>query len=191
MGVKRGNKVFRLAMKILQNTRTYLAGPMQYQNGRHWREEITPKLWNMGITVFDPYHKPFLNGYEENEQTQEELLSLLKEEKFDEVEEKMRLIRNFDLRCVDLVDFLIFYINPKTPTFGTMEELSTAVKQLKPTFIFVEGGKINTPLWICGMVPMKYIYNDISEILSMLQKIDSGEKKIDNKRWKLLKPEYR
>ena len=61
----------------------------------------------------------------------------------------------------------------------------------KPNFVSVEGGKNKTPLWLLGMMPHNYFYNDIDEVLDMIRKIDSGEKKIDSDRWRLLRKELR
>ena len=55
----------------------------------------------------------------------------------------------------------------------------------------MEGGKAKTPLWMLGMLPHKYIYNSVDEILDMLYAIDSGSKPIDSDRWRLLRKEYR
>ena len=40
-------------------------------------------------------------------------------------------------------------------------------------------------------MPHNYFYNDIDEVLDMIRKIDSGEKKIDSDRWRLLRKELR
>jgi hypothetical protein len=61
----------------------------------------------------------------------------------------------------------------------------------KPIFLSVEGGKKKCPLWILGMIPHKYIYNSVEEIVDMIRKIDGEKVKVDSDRWRLLKPEYR
>ena len=61
----------------------------------------------------------------------------------------------------------------------------------KPIFISMEGGKSKTPLWMLGMLPHKYIYNSVDEIVDMLFAIDNGSKEIDSDRWRLLRDEYR
>ena len=61
----------------------------------------------------------------------------------------------------------------------------------KPVFVSMEGGKSNTPLWMLGMFPHKYIYSSIDEITDMLYAIDSGEKEIDSDRWRLLQKRFR
>ena len=48
---------------ILAKTKTYLIGPMQYAEGRTWREDISEFLNSIDVTIFDPYKKPFINTY--------------------------------------------------------------------------------------------------------------------------------
>lgn len=176
---------------LLYKTKTYLAGPMQYENGEGWRNKLQPSLEKMGIIVFNPYHKPFLKDIEENDDVKKHLDELMESGSYDEVQKRMKEIRAYDLNLVDRSDFIIAYINPKTPTFGTMEELVTAVKMKRPTFIAIAGSKKKTPLWLLGMFPHKYIYDSMDDILDMVIKIDSGEKEIDSDRWRLLKKEFR
>jgi nucleoside 2-deoxyribosyltransferase len=178
-------------MGILHRTKTYLAGPMQYKNGEGWRNKIQPLLEKMGIIVFNPYHKPFVKDIEENDNVKKHLDELLKNNRYDEVQKRMKEIRSYDLNLVDRSDFVIAYIDPSTPTFGTIEELVTSVRMKRPTFVSIEGTKKKCPLWLLGMFPHKYIYDSVDDILEMLIKIDEGKKKIDSDRWRLLKPEFR
>ena len=55
----------------------------------------------------------------------------------------------------------------------------------------MEGGKHKTPLWMMGMLPHNYIYDSIEEVVDMVKQIDSGAKKIDSDRWRLLKKDIR
>jgi len=178
-------------MNILRKTKTYLIGPMEYADGRGWRETMTPFLKNKGITVFDPYKKPFINAPEEDESTHSRLGALMKKGEYSQVADHFKKVRAFDLSMVDRSDFIIAHIDPNVPTFGTIEELVVAVKMKRPTFIVVEGGKQNTPLWIMGMIPHKYIYNSFEEVQDMLTEIDNGKKSIDSDRWRLFKNELR
>ena len=41
-------------MNLLENTRTYLVGHMQYANGRDWREYVEKKLDSLNIKIFNP-----------------------------------------------------------------------------------------------------------------------------------------
>ena len=185
---------------ILTKTKTYLIGPMQYAEGRTWREDISEFLNSIDVTIFDPYKKPFINAPDETEATHNELCLLMEAGKrkaeldfsgFDMVADHMKKVRSFDLSMVDRADFIICYLDPDVPTFGTMEELSWACRCKKPTFIVIEGGKKKTPFWVMGMFPHKYIYNSFEEVEQVISDIDSGETKISSNRWRLFEPELR
>ena len=164
---------------------------MQYENGEEWRKKVQKCLEKIGVVVFSPYEKPFLKDIDESETTRQFLLELMNKGKYGDVEKRMHEVRSYDLNLVDRADFIIAYINPKVPTFGSVEELVTAVRMKKPTFIAIEGKKSQCPLWILGMFPHKYIYDDIDGVLDMILKINSGEKEIDSDRWRLLKKKFR
>jgi nucleoside 2-deoxyribosyltransferase len=176
---------------LLSGTKTYLIGPMQYAEGRSWREDISDFLREIKVTVFDPYKKPFINAPEEDEETNRFLQKEMEYELYDEVSEHMKKVRAFDLSMVDKADFIICYLDPKVPTFGTMEELSWAVRMKKPIFMVVASGKHNTPHWVMGMLPHKYIYNSFVEVKEVLADIHEDKKELDSDRWRLLKPELR
>lgn len=179
-------------MGLLNKAKVYLVGGMQYvTDGRDWREKITPQLKEMGIVVFDPYIKPFIDNVSEDEKARATLKEQVERGEYDVVAARMKRVRNFDLRLCDLSDFIVAHINPSIASWGTAEELTTNVRAKKPIFLSVEGGKSACPLWIFGMIPHKYIYNNVEDIIPTIKKIDSGEKKIDSDRWKLLKEEYR
>ena len=110
---------------------------------------------------------------------------------YGDVAKRMHVIRNYDLNLVDRSDFIIAHLLPDVASWGSAEELVTAVRMKKPIFISMEGGKSKTPLWILGMLPHNYIYDSIDEVLDMVKKIDSGEKNIDSDRWRLLRKELR
>ena len=177
--------------RILEKTKTYLIGAMEYADGRGWRDDMTEFLDSRGVVVFNPYKKSFINAPEENEKTIVDLTGMMENNDYEIVEKRMKEVRAFDLSMVDRSDFIICYINPKVPTFGTMEELSWAARLKRPVFIVVDGGKSKTPLWVMGMFPHKYIYNSFDEVREMLRSIDDGEKVIDSDRWRLFRPELR
>ena len=103
----------------------------------------------------------------------------------------MKTIRSYDLNLVDRSDFIIAHLVPEVASWGSAEEIVTAVRMKKPIFISMEGGKSKTPLWMFGMFPHKYIYNSINEVLEMIFKIDSGAIEIDSDRWRLLQEKFR
>lgn len=175
----------------LWRTKTYLVGHMQYSDGSSWRAKLTPELEKMGVTVFNPYSKPFIKDVQEADASKEELLAAQARGDFAWLQKKMREIRSFDLNLVDRSDYIIAHIEPKIASWGSSEEIVTAVRMKKPIFLSVDGGKAHTPLWIFGMLPHEYIYNSVDDILSVLQRIDRGEKELDSNRWRLLRKEYR
>lgn len=178
-------------MNVLNKTRTYLVGHMQYAEGRGWRDYITSSLEEMGVVVFDPYKKPFLKDVNEDEIAREKLHEWMKNGEYDKVQERMKIVRSYDLNLVDRSDFIIAHIVPNIASWGSAEELVTANRAKKPIFLSVEGGKEKTPLWIMGMLPHKYIYNNVDEILDVLTAIDDGIKEIDSDRWRLLREDLR
>ena len=178
-------------MNVLKNTKTYLVGHMQYVNGAGWRQTVKNELKPLDIVCFDPYDKPFVKDVDEGYDIREKMQKHMENEEYDAVQQHMHQIRIFDLNLVDRSDFIIAHIVPHIASWGSAEELVTAVRMKKPTFISIEGGKKKCPLWILGMFPHKYIYNDVNEIISMIKNINSGEKQIDHNRWRLLNPEYR
>lgn len=164
---------------------------MQYINGNDWRVKLSKQLELLDILCFNPYQKPFIKDVEEGEEIRAEMESWIKESKFDKVSEKMKQIRSYDLNLVDRSDFIVAHLNPRIASWGSAEEIVTAVRMKKPIFISIEGGKTETPMWLFGMVPHKYIYNSIDEIVHTLYSINSGKKEIDSDRWRLLKHKYR
>ena len=164
---------------------------MQYLSGRDWRKEVTEKLAPLNILCFNPYEKPFMKDVEEDEASRQEMETWMKTKQYDRVTEKMKTVRAYDLNLVDRSDFIIAHLVPEVASWGSAEEITLAVREKKPVFISMEGGKAKTPLWMLGMLPHKYIYNSVDEILDMLYAIDGGSKPIDSDRWRLLRKEFR
>mgnify|MGYP006128638443 CR=1 FL=1 len=176
---------------VLWKTKTYLVGHMQYSNGRDWREHVEKELEQLSITVFNPYKKPFVKDVKEDEDARLSLAHCQKHGYFNDVSERMKLVRSYDLNLVDRSDFIIAHLLPEVASWGSAEELVTAVRMKKPIFISMEGGKHETPLWVMGMLPHNYIYDSIEEVVAMIKAIDKGTKEIDSDRWRLLRKELR
>jgi nucleoside 2-deoxyribosyltransferase len=164
---------------------------MQYADGRGWRNEISIPLKEMGVIVLDPYKKPFIKDVDEGDTAREAIQKSIDTGNYEETNRLMKKIRSYDLAMVDRSDFLIAYINPKIPTIGSIEEITTAVKMKRPVYIFVEGSKKACPWWIFGMIPHTYIYDSMQEVVDELKKIDSGEVEAEDDRWRLFRMEYK
>ncbi len=178
-------------MNRLYRTRTYLVGHMQYANGRDWREYAEEELRPLGIRIFNPYNKPFVKDVNEDEEERLSVAHCMEHGYYNDVADRMKLIRSYDLNLVDRSDFIIAHLLPEVASWGSAEEIVTAVRMKKPIFISMEGGKAKTPLWMMGMLPHHYIYDSIEEVTKMIKQIDNGDKKIDSDRWRLLKEELR
>ena len=181
---------------ILWKTRTYLVGNMEAysaQDGKgiEWRKQIIEELNQMGVIVFDPYRKPFEVHITEGPQEIKDNLARREKREYGKLNVIMREIRIYDLACVDKSDFIIAHINPTAPTTGSVEEIVTAVREKKPVFLSIEGGKIKCPLWYFGMFSHTYIFDSPFHSLRVLKQINDGVLPLDDKKWKLLRKEYR
>lgn len=176
---------------LLKDSRCYLIGHMQYVNGEGWRDHVKKVLDPRGIKFYDPYHKPFVHDIPEDEDSRSEMLHWMDTEQYDMVQQRMWAVRGYDLRLCDICDFFIAHIVPSVASWGSAEEISTIIRQKKPLFLSIEGGKKKTPLWLMGVMPHKYIYNDVDEIIQTIKYIDEGVIRMTSDRWKLLKPELR
>ena len=183
--------VLVLGMDLLEKTRTYLVGHMQYADGRNWREDVGVELEKLNITVFNPYKKPFVKDVDEDEEARQKMADDMENGYYNDVAERMSVVRSYDLNLVDRSDFIIAHLLPDVASWGSAEEIVTAVRMKKPIFISMEGGKKKTPLWMLGMLPHHYIYNDIDEVLEMIHQINDGKKSIDSDRWRLLRKDLR
>ena len=164
---------------------------MQYAEPGKWREFVKEELKDSNIIFYDPLDKPFISDVDETPNTREFLNKKLENGSFDYVYKHMSSIRRSDLNLVDRSDFIIAHLLPDVASWGSAEEIVTAVRMKKPLFISMEGGKHKTPLWMMGMLPHNYIYDSIEEVVDMIKQIDSGDKKIDSDRWRLLRKELR
>ena len=176
---------------ILYKTRCYLSGAMEYSNGQGWRNHVKDTLKGTGIIFFDPYDKPFITSVPEDEKVRRELSVSRESGDFNHLNGYMREVRSDDLRLCDIADFAIVSVSPAIPSWGTAEELTTLNRMKKPIFLCVEGGKKKCPLWIFGMLKESYIYNDLDEVITMINKINDREVATDSSKWRLLKPELR
>lgn len=169
---------------MLKNTRCYLIGPMdRTNNGRAWRENMQEWLEALGVQVFNPYAKPTDKAIE-NAETLKLREKYVQEENWDMVVQIMKEIRRYDLRMVDLSDFVIVYLDMEAYPYGTIIEANLANQQKKPVLVVSAGGKKNAPLWLFSEIPHKYIFNNFDELKSYLTWVNQvGDS--DNPRWKV------
>ena len=93
----------------------------------------------------------------------------------------MRVIRNTDLRMVDISDFLVVNLDLDIHPCGTYEELFLANRQKKPIILRIKQGKGETPDWLLGTIPHETIFSTWEEVRDYLDLVDKG--KVQDKRW--------
>jgi hypothetical protein len=168
----------------LQNMRTYLAGAMDRvaDGGAGWRNTITPMLEELKISVLNPCKKPVASSKESQESRM--IIQHYKETgQFNKIREEFGHIRNADLRCVDVSDFLIAHIDIRIHACGAYEEITTANRQKKPVLIWCEQGKQMAPNWLFFMLPHEHIFGSMDQLIAYLYEISMLENTDDLKRW--------
>jgi hypothetical protein len=158
---------------------------MEYANdgGIAWRDYVKAKLADLGICWLDPCKKP-TKDFVEDAETHRQLREAKRIGDYAIVAEIMKPIRCFDLRCVDVSDFLIVHLDQRVPTFGTIEELSDANRQKKPILVHVEQGKAAASSWLFGMIPHELVFSDWNELIAYVRHI-AGDEYIDPlNRWR-------
>ena len=104
---------------VLDKTRTYLVGHMQYSDGRNWRENVEKELESLNITVFNPYKKPFVKDVEEDEAARSKMADDMENGYYNDVAERMSIVRSYDLNLVDRSDFIIAHLLPDVASWGS------------------------------------------------------------------------
>lgn len=168
----------------LSGMRTYLIGAMDRvpDGGIVWREYITPYLKALNVSVLNPCNNPMF-GVEENHNIREEIQHLKNTGQFDKIRRAYGNIRNADLRCVDISDFVICYIDMDIHMCGSYEEIVTANRQKKPVLIWCKQGKKNVPNWLFFMIPHEHIFNTIDDLLIFLYNVNTSIDTSNLKRW--------
>lgn len=168
----------------LQNMRTYLAGAMDRvpDGGIGWRDAITPMLEELKVSVLNPCKKP-IESAKEGPETRMAIQHYKDTGQFHRIREEYGHIRNADLRCVDVSDFLIAHIDINVHACGAYEEIATANRQKKPVLIWCEQGKQLAPNWLFFMLPHEHIFGTMDSLLSYLYDISISNDISNLKRW--------
>lgn len=134
---------------LLQFTRCYLSGPMDFVGSRvvekylGWRAILTPILRTLSVTVLDPWNKPKVHGHTENYGREGLLPPKGKYEKdfWTNHETRARFEQDFwetvhiDLRMTDISDFVVAFVPTNIYSVGTVHEIITARNQWKPVLL--------------------------------------------------------
>jgi hypothetical protein len=168
----------------LKNTKTYLVGAMDrvIDGGVSWRKRITPSIEQLGVKIINPCEKP-IYGVKEDDETRWWIDYYKETGQYDKIKNKFSNIRNADLRCVDISDFIIAHIDLNVHACGTYEEIVTANRQKKPVLIWCEQGKQYAPNWLFFMLPHEHIFSSHEELIEYLSHINTHEDVKTLSRW--------
>tara|TARA_B100001564_G_scaffold359974_1_gene384298 strand:+ start:4277 stop:4807 length:531 start_codon:yes stop_codon:yes gene_type:complete len=168
----------------LKNMRTYLVGAMDRvdDGGVGWRKAITPMLLEMDVQVLNPCEKP-IESSKETPDTRAIIDYYKKTGQFDKIRNEYGHIRNADLRCVDISDFVIANINMNVHMCGSYEEIATANRQKKPVLVWCEQGKMLAPNWLFFMLPHEHIFSSMDGLLAYLYDVSISKDRSKLKRW--------
>lgn len=185
------SKLARNKKGVLFGTRTYLAGNLEFSSDTiNWRKTVKDKLSEIGIISLNPMDSNFIDDFAESDENRNLMIKKRQLGEWEFVQKYMDSVIKKDLRMIDIVDFVIFNFEFDKPTYGTVHELILSKTDKKPIFVIAENKK-KVPLWLVGLIPEKYIYESIDDVIDTLYRINSGEIKIDSEKWKLLKHELR
>lgn len=163
-------------MNYLKNKIVYLCGPLGAveDDGKGWRQDITPKLEKMGLIVDDPT-KSTANGKGEVSDDKKYFKQLIKNEEFGKLKEEFWPIIRKDLRSVDKCDFLILNYQVGIPTIGTYEECTRAVISKKPILLKYDKNELDrfNP-WVISWVKENEVFSNWNDLFDyLINKIDN------------------
>ncbi len=164
-------------MNYLKDKSVYLCGPLHAcsNDGKDWRQLITPKLSTYGIKVEDPT-KRTINGVGEVGADKALFQKLIREKNFAEAKERFWPLCRADLRSVDKADFLILNYIPTQPTIGTWNEVTCAVSQKKPILMKYDESQLDKfNVWVLTFIKDGCIFSTWEEMFLYLDKVNNGE----------------
>lgn len=176
-------------MNKLEGMRCYLAGPIEFAagHGMDWRHDMSKFLRMLNVVPIDPC-KTIHEGQKTEIEHIETITKARQENDFETMSYLGKSIRCFDLRLVDLSDFIIAYVNQDVKMCGTWEEIFTANRQKKPILTIWEGGKNTASLWMFGTINHNHIFESIDEVKDHLLAINNGDPGVyKSDRWVFLR----
>jgi hypothetical protein len=177
----------------------YLSGPMEFvaDHGVEWRRKFIKLVHDAGLKIdlIDPTDKP--GGIDvkigENKAHQE---MLQKEGRWQELQDYVSSYRRYDLRFVDISDFLVVVVDPRVPQWGTANEVYVGEQQHKPMFFICDGGLAKLPRWLFDVVDLDdfngyhgkrcNVFSSVEEVVQRLVHLDNGVLPL-NKKWVLIR----
>lgn len=169
-------------MNYLKDKTAYLCGSIHSvsDDGMGWRDEITPKLQNLGVIVSDPCKKVIINS--EVGKDKEQFKQVVMEERFRDIKELFWPIVRYDLRQVDKCDFVVFNYDTSIPMVGSIHELVVANFQKKVILLKYDKKQLSgfNP-WIATFIKENHFFSTWDGMFEHLNAINDG--KLDSSYW--------
>ena len=163
-------------MSVLKGKKVYLGGPIQFEIGENWRLDVKKMLKSeFGLHVLDPYDDP----------KQQWVPALAKAQENRQFKKMRKIAKKFvrkDLCWVDRADFTIHSLPYKVPTAGSVHEITQASDRKKPALIVCETGREFIPFWYYGFIPLRYMFDNFTQIYEYLRAVEAKEHMKDD-RW--------
>lgn len=176
-------------MNLLAGTRVYLAGPVEHDPGAvSWRQQITERLKQFNVVVYDPLVKPtWLDPIcKLNPQLYRQALSgKTAELSVAQVHEANVMMRRLCMKFVTSCDWIICY-HPKTFTVGTFEEIFKAAELDKPVLFCAPDGILSTwalPVFSTPTTQSKVWFENWDKMFEHLSRLAVGEEVMDPVKW--------
>ena len=174
-------------MSKLSKAVGYLVGPIDFaaDDGVEWRRTIRRRLEPLGIKFIDPTDKVWDAAHEIGAE-KKHIQELKKKAKFKQVKALSHLVRQQDLRYVDISDFVIAHIDTDVHMCGTYEEIFRAENQNKPRFVYFSKGRVNAPFWIFDHFNIEHMFDSLEDLMCYIEEMAKGETIMDD-RWILIR----
>jgi hypothetical protein len=162
----------------------YLCGSIDKakDGGVGWRNDITPFLTELGITVYDPCDKKIDIGLE-NIESRQYRENLKASGQYDQLSSEVHTLRVVDLRMCDYSDFLIVNLDLNILSCGTYEEIFWANRLKRPIIIHCPQGKNAVPDWLYGTLDHRLFFDNWKDVKEYINNVNEGITLYPERRW--------
>jgi hypothetical protein len=200
------SKMREISKGLLDGACGYLSGPMEFvaDHGVAWRRKFIKLSKEAGLKIdyIDPTNKPGGKNIKigENKAEQEKMQV---EGQWSQLQRYVHAYRRYDLRFVDISDFIVAVIDSAIPQWGTGNEIYTAESQHKPMFFICDSGLSKLPRWLFDVIEIgtmtdghwlhngvahSNVYQSVEEVIEQLKQIDRNASPMCDK-WVLVRRE--
>jgi len=172
----------RHGRNLLKGARVYLSGPMDFVASRAneraygWRNRVGQVLRHYGATVFDPWFKPLVKGFEAYGYEDEKSVGIRQRWTFAPGVEgatgralcaaEFGETQHIDLRMVDLSDLIIAYCPTNLYSVGTPHEIVMARLERKPVLF------VSPPVFLDAFEELKRAVKDRPKLVKLVQRVE-------------------